>query len=128
MRRQKGQAIVEFALVLPILLLILFMILFGGLLFVDYLTLSNTARSSARDAALLGSEKYSAIKTEYHNKTKLVSDLYTWGTGEDSFKIEKKTGDDNLKNYVIVTIKADLNKNFPVAGIVPLPETFTINY
>ena len=64
MRRQKGQALVEFAFVLPILLTIVFMILYGGIMFVDYLTLSNTARSSARDAALLGSEKYAEIKTE----------------------------------------------------------------
>ncbi|MBR3721794.1 MAG: pilus assembly protein [Selenomonadaceae bacterium] len=128
MRRQKGQALVEFAFVLPILLMIVFMILYGGMMFADYLTLSNTARSSARDAALLGSEKYAAIKTEYRANTKLIGNLYIWGTGEDSFKIEKKPGDGNLKNYVEVTIKTDLNKDFPAAGFVPLPETFTIKY
>ena len=38
MRRQKGQALVEFAFVLPILLMIVFMILYGGMMFADYLT------------------------------------------------------------------------------------------
>jgi hypothetical protein len=48
--RSRAQAIVEFALVLPIFLLILFGIIDAGRLIVTYNTLANSARSAARVA------------------------------------------------------------------------------
>ncbi|HEX5014454.1 MAG TPA: TadE family protein [Candidatus Limnocylindrales bacterium] len=48
--RTHAQAIVEFALVLPIFLLILFGIIDAGRLIVTYNTLANSARSAARVA------------------------------------------------------------------------------
>ncbi len=44
MRRQKGQAIVEFALVLPLFFLFSWGMIYIGLLYSDYLTLANWAR------------------------------------------------------------------------------------
>jgi Flp pilus assembly protein TadG len=51
-KREDGQALVEFALVLPVLLLILLAILKLGLLFNNYLTLTDSVRSGARFMAL----------------------------------------------------------------------------
>jgi len=51
-RSEKGQAMVEFALVLPILLLILCGILDFGWLYFNQLTLNNAAREGARYAAI----------------------------------------------------------------------------
>ena len=55
MKSQKGQAIVETALILPILLMLLFGITDFGRLFHAYLTLDHAGREAAR-AASVGTE------------------------------------------------------------------------
>jgi Flp pilus assembly protein TadG len=52
MRRQEGQAFVEFVLVAPILLLLVFGIVQFGLLLHNYLTLTDAVRVGARQAAV----------------------------------------------------------------------------
>jgi Flp pilus assembly protein TadG len=47
-----GQALVEFALVIPILMLVLVGIIKGGILFNNYLQLTDATRSSARQLAI----------------------------------------------------------------------------
>jgi Flp pilus assembly protein TadG len=49
---QKGQAIVEFALVLPILMAILLGIIQFGIVFNNYITLTDATRAGARKAAV----------------------------------------------------------------------------
>ena len=51
-RREEGQTLVEFALVLPVLLLLLVGILKFGMLFNNYLTLTDVARAGARQLSL----------------------------------------------------------------------------
>jgi len=51
-RREDGQTLAEFALVLPVLLLILTGILKFGLMFNNYITLTDSVRSGARTLAL----------------------------------------------------------------------------
>jgi len=51
-RNEKGQAFVEFAIVLPILLLLVFGIIQFGILFNNYLTLTDAVRAGARQAAV----------------------------------------------------------------------------
>jgi Flp pilus assembly protein TadG len=51
-RNQEGQAMVEFALVAPILLLLVFGIVQFGILFNNYLTLTDAVRAGARQAAV----------------------------------------------------------------------------
>ena len=50
--KRKGQAIVEFAVVLPVLILIVLGIAVLGKMFFDYLTVQNAAREGARAAAV----------------------------------------------------------------------------
>ena len=52
MKSQKGQAIVEIALILPILLMLLFGITDFGRLFHAYLTLDHAGREAARVASV----------------------------------------------------------------------------
>jgi Flp pilus assembly protein TadG len=49
---QEGQAMVEFALVIPLLLLLIFGIIQFGILFNNYLTLTDAVRVGARQAAV----------------------------------------------------------------------------
>jgi Flp pilus assembly protein TadG len=51
-QREEGQALVEFALVVPLLLLILFAIVQFGIMLNTYITVSDAARSGARQLAL----------------------------------------------------------------------------
>ena len=56
LKKNKGQAIVEFALILPIFILILFGIMEFGLLFNQYLVVTSASREGARIAALGGTD------------------------------------------------------------------------
>lgn len=55
-KRENGQAMVELALILPVLLLILMGIIEFGFMFNSYLTLNNVSREAARYASLGGSD------------------------------------------------------------------------
>ena len=124
MRRQRGQVIVEFALILPLFLLMIFGLIYSGMLFHDYSTISNMARSAAREAAITqGTSGYSGIKTYYLNQGQgLLTSLYK----TDSFDIKKRK-EDNNDDEVYVNITMKRNFSFPLIDIV-LPETFGIDY
>ena len=51
-RGERGQAVVEFALVLPVLLLLIVGIIKGGILYNNYLQLTDSVRSGARELAI----------------------------------------------------------------------------
>jgi Flp pilus assembly protein TadG len=51
-REERGQTVAEFALVLPLLMLILLAILQFGVLFRDYLAVTDAVRAGARTAAV----------------------------------------------------------------------------
>jgi Flp pilus assembly protein TadG len=51
-RNEDGQTMTEFALVLPILALLLFAIVQFGMLFHNYITITDAARAAARKAAV----------------------------------------------------------------------------
>lgn len=111
---QKGQAIVEFAVILPLFLLFVIGILYFGMAMADYLTLSSIARSSAREASLIDKEvytknnKYETIRIKYVDN-ELPIDIFDWDpkNQKDNFKIIYEKNSQNVK----VEIKADLNKN-----------------
>ena len=123
MRKQRGQAIVEFALVLPFFLMLFFGIVYSGLLYSDYLTLTNLARESARSASIQGAEHYKDIREAGAGQT-LLTNLFVWTGDESSFTI--KDEDSSVK----VTLTATRNDNFPGLGLVKyvVPESYTIVY
>ena len=127
MRKQKGQAVVEFALVLPLFFMFFWGFVYTGLLYSDYLTLSNLARESARSASIQGTEHYEEIRSACARQT-FLTNLYTWTGDEASFKIEN--GDNSS---VKVTLTANLNTKFPGVGIMDylgmsLPRNYQIIY
>lgn len=56
LRNEKGQSLVEFAILLPIILLLLMGILEFGLMLNSYLTINNSAREGARLGIVAGSD------------------------------------------------------------------------
>ena len=53
MTRQRGQSLVEFALIIPLFALFLFGLIYGGLMFYQYFNLSNDSRATARQYAVM---------------------------------------------------------------------------
>ena len=53
--RNKGQTIVEFALVVPMMVLIFLTTIYAGITFLDYLQYNNAARAAARDISITSS-------------------------------------------------------------------------
>lgn len=112
MRFQKGQSIVEFALILPLFLLLVLGIIYFGSIFADYLTLNSIARSSAREAAVVTVSQesqrqaaYNKIRDSYKDQT-LPLDIYTWNPASDAdFSIKL------VDHNVVVTLHAALNDN-----------------
>lgn len=91
-RCQKGQSLTEFALALPILVLLLFAVIQFGIVFNNYVTLTDATRAGARKGAV-GREivnPASAVTTAVRNsasnltQSKLnVTVSSTWQAGSD---------------------------------------------
>ncbi len=116
-RLQKGQSVIEFALVLPLFLLLAMGISYIGMVMADYLTLSSIARSSAREAAIIVDQdkvdkNYPNVKKNYEDY-KLPIDIYDWNPKLDNnFNIKNvKINTKEDSTNVVVTINASLNDN-----------------
>lgn len=130
MKKQKGQTLVEFTLVLPFFLLLIFGLIYSGMLFYDYSTLSNMARSAARERAITpatgaGAVSNDSIKQYYFDgqnfTPRLVTGLYHPAT--DALQI---TGPD-ANNNIIVKITMELGDSSFVMRQV-LPQTYSVVY
>lgn len=55
-RRSRGQSLVETAIILPVVLMLIMAIIDFGLLFNNYIIISNASREGARKAALGGTD------------------------------------------------------------------------
>lgn len=56
MTKQRGQALIEFALMTPLICLMIFGMIYGAVIFMDYLNFSNDARTVARQYAVMSEE------------------------------------------------------------------------
>jgi Flp pilus assembly protein TadG len=92
MRSERGQSLVEFALALPILVLLLFAVIQFGIAFNNYVTLTDATRAGARKAAVgrqLSNPQSTTITAVRNSATDLrQSDLNvtvssTWQPGAD---------------------------------------------
>ena len=73
LRSETGQAAVEFALVVPALLLLLLGIIQGGIVFHNYLTVTDAARAASRQA----------IEARVNNVTKADVQQAAWDAAPD---------------------------------------------
>jgi Flp pilus assembly protein TadG len=92
LRSQKGQSLTEFALALPIFVLLLFAVIQFGIVFNNYLTLTDATRAGARKAAVgrqLPNPQNSVITavrnsaTDLNQKDLNVTVTSTWQPGAD---------------------------------------------
>ena len=128
MKKNKGQSLVEFALILPLFLFLVFAIIYCGMLFHDYSSLSSIARSAAREAAIMTEvpvapeTHYVGVETFYFNQTQnTLTTLYR----TQKVDVEHKTKNDEA--YVTVRIHMVRTITSYVLNIVT-PPTFDIVY
>ena len=121
----KGQVLVEFALVLYFFLMLVFGIIYSGMLFYDYSTLSNTARTVARERAVSGPEiTDEKILERYVKGDKFTYGLVTSLYHPDSPPITIHTTDDD---DIVVTIGMSIDNRSALMAVV-LPQRYQIVY
>ena len=126
MQEQKGQSLVEFAFIFPLLLFFIFGIIYSGMLFYDYSTLSTLARSSTREAVLSQETPINGRYTELEQKYKtsarnITTSLYT--PAEDFYVIQE-TSDNAVATTI--TMMLPLGSSQLMHDI--LPRQFSVRY
>ena len=121
LKGQKAQGIVEFAVVLPLFLLLSLGVIYFGMAFSDYLTMNNTVRSIAHEASLKSTDDdYKAVIRNGTSGVTLLSDIYVWqpdsknGINNEFMSVTY----DNTNHNVVVRAKAKINANSSIASAV----------
>lgn len=146
MKRQKGQDIVEFALLLPIFLLVLCGIIYCGFMFGDYQTVQGIVRNAAREAAVVGQYTESTDPSQPINNYKIIADKYNQILKEqnvithlyvpDAKGVQVKPGNeidtDAPENSVGASLKLELTKsdvsfvNY-IQNVVGMPTDYVVS-
>ena len=146
MKRQKGQDIVEFALLLPIFLLVLCGIIYCGFMFGDYQTVQGIVRNAAREAAVVGHytesadplqskiDNYQVIAAKYNQilkEQKVITHLYVPdAAGVQVYATNEKK--EKPENSVHATLRLELTKsdvsfvNY-IQNVVGMPTDYEVN-
>ena len=103
---QRGQAVLEFAFVLPLFFLFFAGVIYTALAFVDYLSFNDIARSCAREAALGGSGQYTTIRQKYINAyvDGGYTHMYQWNPGNQGKFLIADENKSTLSDAVKVTV------------------------
>ncbi len=113
LKNEKGQAMVEFALVLPILLLVVCGIIDFGWLIFNQLSLDNACREGARYAAVYSEEELCPQMTETHVKN-IIAPIF-----EDvDVSVTYTNITDKFSGDVVVELEAEMNILTPVLGAI----------
>ena len=122
MNRQKGQSAVEFALVIPLLLILILGLIYGGFAYADYLQYSTSVREAARDIAIQNTaSKRTSIKNSLHNSSapnaysKPLTKLY-----KSTYKVyvtepDTPTAANPVPNPGSVTVSVTLTRDVDIA-------------
>lgn len=82
MNRQKGQSIVEFALIIPLVLLVIMGMIYGAFAYADYLQCTTSVREAARNIAMQTtkekrSQKAASLTNNSYQPALYKAKLYT---------------------------------------------------
>ncbi len=110
-KNEKGQSLVEFALLIPILILILMAIVEFGFMFNTYITINNASREGARLGSLGGSDTEVALRV-LEASPNLAS---------ENFTIAVTPGVRNRGDMIRVNIQYDYQIITPIMSTVLSP-------
>jgi Flp pilus assembly protein TadG len=112
MRDEQGQTMVEFAMVLPVLCLLLFGVIQFGLIFNNYVTLTDAVRAGARKAAV------SRQTTDPGGPVGVTqSAVYAAATDLDKAKLPPPSVSSTWQHGDPVTVCADYPWNINLVGV-----------
>ncbi len=122
-RNQKGQAVVELAIVLPILILLFMAILEGGRIFAGYIELQTAARDGARYASIRCNENDVPDSQLQLWKTDCLipwiqSRLTTVNAGGAAVELSRQKSANGTEVWVEVTVAYPLEIRTPVIGTI----------
>ncbi len=101
-RKQRGQSIVEFALILPILMFILIGFVYSAMLCHDYLALESIARDSVRSMSI--GTPAADIRARYAANP-FMTEIYTWSAASSvDFSLADNTP---VVGYATATLTAN---------------------
>ena len=130
MKKQRGQSLVEFALILPMFALFLFGLIYGGIMFRDFLDFSNEARAVARQIAVASDT--AATTSALSDRKQLISN-WTNAAERDygiyKVKLLPTEDDDDVLVTVTFTMTDDAGLPRVLANNFDFPpKTFTLKY
>ena len=141
---QKGQSLIEFALIVPTLIFLFLAIIYMGITFLDYTQYNNAARDMARDIALTNGDGGKDTLKKNINNAKSVNDEHlkqyispiTDGFIEPKFTVSFLDSNSkekaNAKDAINVQVKVDLTVKGlpqPLKDLNVLPEKLkTLTY
>lgn len=114
MKTQNGQSVVEFALLLPMFLVIVFGIIYVGFFFGDFITLSNLARSAAREASVI--EERTTVNGVSHNNYDDIAASYGKIIYEAQNNYDENTPENPNKKTLITSLCLYENNTMTVKG------------
>src|SRR3989337_2626478 len=106
---EKGQALVEFTLLVPIFLLLLFAIIDFGMGFYSWITVTNAAREGARLGVVMATEQ------QITDRVYQTSDLPNEGT---QMTVTVTNAQGQPGESVVVAVDYDYDLLTPLAGLV----------
>ena len=127
MKRRRGQAVVEFALIAPMVFLMVFAMIYGGFMFMEYLHYSNAVRTVARQIAV--SEKTGPeLQTLINDKKDWLENLWE---NEASVRLYKPTvtiTSESTDVEVIVTFKMEDSTYNSLPNLLKSESSFGIGF
>ena len=114
MFKQKAQGLVEFALVLPLFLLLVIGTIYFGMAFSDYLTMNNVVRSIAHEASLKRTDAdYRKVVINNIENLKLINDIFIWQPDRENGQNNEylTVNFDNMSCNVVVSARAAFNSD-----------------
>lgn len=129
MKKQRGQTLVEFALMAPMIFLLVFAMIYGGVMFMDYLNFCNEARTLARRIAVASTADRAELMETYNTDTGKEFTRFYKVNMKAGYNYDTKDASKPVDAVVTVTFKRD-NTDLPwvVYKIGFPPENFKIEY
>ena len=122
MRGQKGQSVVEFAVIIPLFLIFVMGIIYGGFAYADYLRCNNAVREIARAYSIEEANKRGTFKDKVNSNNGAFLKERNAVPVTKLYKVTYNLDDTTKSGYVTVSVTFELNIDKDDFGRKVLPE------
>ena len=121
-RGQKGQSVVEFAVIIPLFLMFVMGIIYGGFAYADYLRCNNAVREIARAYSIEEANKRETFKDKVNSNNGAFLEGHNAVPVTKLYKVTYNLDDTTKSDYVTVSVTFELNIGDNDFGRKVLPE------